>query len=291
MHQGGSIFLFSIALVFTPVNVGQGIAYDLAHPARQYTLPDELLEISGITDVDVNTIACLQDEAAMLYFIDLVSGSITRRLNFGVPGDYEGLTRVGELYFALRSDGLINRLRLRDGAIELLDTFRLAIPNHNIEGLGYDEAQDRVLVSPKDFAKGDKATRDERVIHAFDPVTGKMSAEPALRFSVSGIIAQAEAMGVQLPMRKTDNGRELPALKLRLSSVAVHPRTEHYYLLSAVDHVLLVLDRNARLVSLNVLDPLAFAKPEGITFLLSGDMLISNEGKDGQADLLRFNGQ
>lgn len=291
MHQAGTFLLFSLAVVIAPVNAGQGAAYDLSHPARHYTLPAELLEISGITDVDANTIACLQDEAAMLYFIDLVSGSISRRLTFGVPGDYEGLTRVGELYFALRSDGLIHRLRLRDGAIELLDTFRLAIPNHNIEGLGYDEAKDRVLVSPKDFAKGDKTARDERVIHAFDPVTGKMAAEPALRFSVSGIIAQAEAIGVRLPMRKTDNGRELPALKLRLSSVAVHPTMDHYYLLSAVDHVLLILDRNARLVALHVLDPVAFPKPEGITFLPGGDMLISNEGKGGQPNLLRFHVQ
>ena len=291
MHHAGTFFLFSLALAITPVNAGHGTPFDLSHPTRRYPLPAELLEISGITDVDANTIACLHDEAATLYFIDLISGSIVDRLTFGVPGDYEGLTRVGELYFALRSDGLINRLRLRDGAIELLDTFRLAIPNQNIEGLGYDEALDRVLVSPKDFAKGDKATRDERVIHAFDPVTGKMATEPALRFSVSGIIAQAQAMGVELPVRKTDNGRELPALKLRLSSVAVHPGTDHYYLLSAVDHVLLVLDRNARLVSLHVLDPLTFPKPEGITFLPGGDMLISNEGKGGQPDLLRFNGQ
>lgn len=264
------------------------IPFDLAKPARTYRLPPELLEVSALTDVDDLTLACLHDEAAMLYLFDLRQGVIARRFSFGHPGDMEGLTRVGDQYFALRSDGLVYRLSLKDDAVQLLDTFRLALSNRNIEGLGYDERFDRVLVSPKDIPKGSPELRDVRVIHAFDARTGEVLPEPVLTLSINTLIDQARAKGLTVPMRTTDNGREVPALKLRFSSVAVDPRSDLIYLLSAVDRMVLVVDRQGDLVYLEQLDARAHPKPEGITFLPAGDLLISNEGKGTAPSIVRF---
>ncbi len=264
------------------------IPFDLAKPARTYRLPPELLEVSALTDVDDLTLACLHDEAAMLYLFDLRQGVIARRFSFGHPGDMEGLTRVGDQYFALRSDGLVYRLSLKDDAVQLLDTFRLALSNRNIEGLGYDERFDRVLVSPKDIPKGSPELRDVRVIHAFDARTGEVLPEPVLTLSINTLIDQARAKGLTVPMRTTDNGREVPALKLRFSSVAVDSRSDLIYLLSAVDRMVLVVDRQGDLVYLEQLDARAHPKPEGITFLPAGDLLISNEGKGTAPSIVRF---
>lgn len=264
------------------------IPFDLAKPARTYRLPPELLEVSALTDVDDLTLACLHDEAAMLYLFDLRQGVIARRFSFGHPGDMEGLTRVGDQYFALRSDGLVYRLSLKGDAVQVLDTFRLALSNRNIEGLGYDERFDRVLVSPKDIPKGSPELRDVRVIHAFDARTGKVLPEPVLTLSINTLIDQARAKGLTVPMRTTDNGREVPALKLRFSSVAVDPRSDLIYLLSAVDRMVLVVDRQGDLVYLEQLDARAHPKPEGITFLPAGDLLISNEGKGTAPSIVRF---
>lgn len=38
-----------------------------------------------------------------------------------------------------------------------------------------------------------------------------------------------------------------------------------------------------------LLNPLVFNKPEGITFFENGDMMISNEGQHKKPTLLRFN--
>lgn len=263
-------------------------AFELKKPARVYQLPDELVEISALTDVDERTVACLHDEAATLYFLDLTSGEVVRKLPFGAPGDMEGLTRVGVEYFALRSDGLIYRMTIGAAGATVGDTFRLSLPETNIEGLGYDEKKGLILISPKGFVKGAKETRDKRSIHAYDPKEMELLAAPALTLSVTEVIRQARAAGFAVPMRTTDNGREVPALKLRFSSVAVDPVSDHYYLLSAVDRALLVVDRSGRLVELDQLDPKLFPKPEGITFLPSGDMLISNEGKGTRPNILRF---
>ena len=106
------IFLLAItARALACSDAAQAAGYDLAHPTRRYPLADELREISGITEVDAHPVACVQDEVGALYFIDLDSRAVTNRLAFGKPGDYEGLTRVGTLYFALRSDGTVREDR------------------------------------------------------------------------------------------------------------------------------------------------------------------------------------
>ena len=264
------------------------LPYDLDRPDQVLRLPDELLEVSALTDVDEHTVGCVQDEAATFYLIDLRTGSITARQPFGPPGDMEGLTRVGTDYYALRSDGLIYHLRPIPQRMAVVDSFRVNVAEHNLEGLGYDEQRKQVLISPKGTVKGDPGTRDQRMIHAYDVVTKRLLPTPALTVSVAAVVRQAQAAGYTVPVRTTPKGRVVPTLKLRFSSVAVDPRTDHFYLLSAVDRTLLVMDRNAKLVALHNLSATLYPKPEGITFLPGGSLLISNEGKQVRPNLLRF---
>ena len=267
------------------------LPYDLDHPSARFTLPDDLVEISALTDVDSSTVACVQDERGAIYFISLRDGRKIREVPFSGPGDMEGLTRVGGDYFALRSDGLVFRLRERHTApdrMDVLDTFRIDVPNENIEGLGYDERNNRVLVSPKDLMKGSKEGRDERVLYAFVPDDPAHRVEEVLRLRLSDLVAQATALGVSVPERTTDKGRVVPALKLRYSSVSVHPMTGQYYLLSAVDRTLLVVDRAGKLIALEQLDEELLPKPEGITFLTNGDLVLSSEGKGGAPVIVRY---
>lgn len=262
--------------------------YDLDHPDRRITLPAELLEVSALTDIDVRTVACVQDEQGAVYMIDINSGKVTGKSVFAAPGDYEGLTRVGDRLYALRSDGLIHRLKKAGGAYIQEDTFRLKVSNQNIEGLGFDERTQVMLIAAKDNLKGDKAVRDERFIYGWDLLTDRQLPEPVLTLSVERIAGQARAIGVKLPVRRTPKGVERVDFKLRPSSIAMHPIEDRYYLLSAQDHALLVLDRQGVLRELFFLDPVLFPKPEGITFQADGTLLISNEGKGAPPNLLLF---
>ena len=264
------------------------VAGDLDRPARTYVLPDVLREVSALTDVDQRIVACLQDEAASIYLYDLAEGVVRKELSFGAPGDYEGLTRVGDAFYALRSDGLVSRLLLEDRRAVVLDTFRLPVPHTNIEGLGYDERTGRILITPKDIIRDTRATMQERLVYAYDPVARALDAQPALRIVVDEVIEQADALGIDIPTRISEDGDMQPRLKLRPSSIAVHPFTGHFHLLSAVDRALLVLDREGRLVKLHFFDRVLFPKPEGITFLPNGDMLVSTERKEGSPTIHYF---
>lgn len=263
-------------------------AQTLPKPLAAVDLTAELREVSGLTEVDANTVACLQDEAATLYLVNLSDGKIRERHPFGPPGDMEGLTRVGDELFALRSDGLIYRLQPNGHGYAAVDSFNLMLAHRNIEGLGYDPVDNRVLVAPKDNLKGGPELRDKREVFAFDPATYALQMRPALSFSVKQVLRAAKAHGVDIPMRTTDHGKQVPMIKLRMSSIAVQPGTGHYFILSAVDQTLLVLDRNGGYVALYLLDDDLLPKPEGITFQPDGDMLISTEGKNGAPRIVRY---
>ncbi len=267
---------------------GQGIPFDLQRPVRVYPLPGELREISALTDVDAHTVACLHDGAARLYHFDLREGRVTGSFHFGGPGDMEGLSHVRGEYFALRSDGLLYRLGLKAGGAVLRDTLRIALPQDDLEGLGHDPVDDVLLVAPKGVVKGSPRSRDVRRVHGYDLRTGRVLPRPVLHLSVDGIAAEARRRGLALPMKTTDKGRVVPALKLRLSSVAVDPVTGHYHLLSATDRVLVTVDRQGDLVDLHVLDAARCPKPEGITFLPGGDMLLCTEGEGMPGTILRY---
>lgn len=267
---------------------GTKLPYDMKVPAKVFELPTFLREISALTDVDDRTIACVHDEAANIYFLSAENGTMTDSVAFAGPADMEGLTRVGGEFYALRSDGLIFHLSDRASGLVLRDTFRLHIPNKNIEGLGYDERSGAVLISPKDFMKGTKEGRDERVIYALDPKSPDHAVSVVLRLSVDGLVEQADRKGIATPKRKKGDGQEVSALKLRYSSIAVHPTTDHFYLLSAADQTLLVVDRQGSLIDLVLLDATLLPKPEGITFMPNGDMWLSSEGKGSKPVLIRY---
>lgn len=275
------------AIMSAPPCLGQAVPYDLAHPDRRFRLPEELKEVSALTDITANTVACLQDEAGTIYWLDHRSGTITMRIPFAGPGDYEGLTRIGEELYALRSDGLVHRLQRQGDRLVQLDTFRVQVPNHNLESLGYDPEQHVLLIAAKDQLKGDKASRDLRFIYGWDLRQGKQMERPVLTLSVNEVLAEARRMHIAVPQVEK-NGRTRPDFKLRPSSVAVHPGDGHYWILSARDHALLVVDRSGKLRALAFLDASIFPKAEGITFMDNGDLLISSEGKEGGGWLLFF---
>ena len=52
--------------------------------------------------------------------------------------------------------------------------------------------------------------------------------------------------------------------------------------------MLMVLDRNGKVLDLQDLDNKLFLQPEGICFSPQGDLFISNEGRGGKGYILKF---
>jgi uncharacterized protein YjiK len=246
-------------------------------------LPKVLREVSGVTWVDERTIACVQDEVGSLFFVDLRGERPVREVPFGPPGDYEGLARVGEAYWVLRSDGVLLQLEARGPQLVIAATHRLLLPHQEYEGLCFDPVRRALLVLPKDLVGDGPDGKAQVGVHAFDLATGAFQPEPVLVLQRRVVQEQLERLGVALPVRTTSKGKERPVLKLHCSEIAVLPGSDDLLVLSAVDHLLLRIAPDGSVRGARSLDAAQLPQPEGMTVLADGRLLVASEGGKGRA--------
>lgn len=248
-------------------------------------LPPQLKEVSAIVAVDEHTVACVQDEVGALFFVDLRGERPMRVVQFGARGDYEGLARVGDDYWVLRSDGLLLQLQWRGERLVVAASHPLRSGHKEFEGLCHDAARKLLLVLPKDRVGGNKIERHERDVLAFDLASATLREQPEVVLGVKAIIDQAEAGGIELPTRTTPKGKERIDLELLGSELLAVPGSQDLLVLSATDHVLLRVDRAGKLLGVRLLSATELPQPEGMTFLTDGRLMVASEGAGGAAVL------
>ncbi len=273
-----------------PTNNEKVVGYDLSKPDKSFVLPDILREVSGLTDIDNNTFACIQDEEGILFIYDIHKNDIQKQYNFHVEGDYEGITRVGSSMYILRSDGMLFEIANYQSANFKLNRYQTGIPANNNEGLCYDPDNNRLLIASKGKVAKGPQYKDKRVIYGFDLKTKKLTKDPVFDFDLQAIKQYATDNKIDIPVKteKKGNTKE-PFIKFMTSAIAVHPVSKKLYLLSASDHLFFIFSMNGTIEHMEKLNSAIFNKAEGITFLDNGDMLITNEGQNGKPTLLRFN--
>jgi len=262
--------------------------FNFKKPDFVLNLPFELREISGLTEISGNEIACVQDENGIIFIYDLESDSIINQFHFGLNGDYEGLTRVDSTYYVLRSDATLMEITSPWDSTSVITT-KLNIPTIDNEGLCYDLRDNRLLLAPKSKLGKGPQMKDLRAIYSIDLSTKELDQTPLFVINIAEIEAFANAHDLQLPQKQSKNSLDsVSALKFMPSSIGVHPKTDEIYIISAVDQTMAVFDKSGKLMNFMLLDPVLFNKPEGITFLSNGDLIITNEGQLGVPTLLKF---
>ncbi|MBW7937160.1 MAG: hypothetical protein H3C71_08515 [Flavobacteriales bacterium] len=286
MYYGGLLYL--CLSPWHDITAQYKFPYQLNNPHQSYTLPEELLEISGIVALNTEHIACVQDEWGVVFIYNLSKQSVTATHRFDSIGDFEGIAYDGSTLFVLRSDGRITIWRQFDLNHPSSDITHHTVPLQTVnnEGLCYDFVSKQLFIGSKSRTISSEK-KEERLIYALDPNTLPLKAKITFRLSAATIGKAASVLGIEDIYPYSDK-----PFRFRTSAIGIHPISKDIYLLSASDHLLAVLDRNGVLRYAEKLDPLRFPQAEGITFLPDGRMLISNEGKNGgNPTILVFNSQ
>lgn len=271
-------------------NDGEGTGYNLAAPDVSINLPDTLHEISGLTSISSTSVACIQDEHGIIFIYDVIRREITNYYFFHFKGDYEGIARIDKTLYILRSDGIIFKISDYESADFEMELYETGIPSSNNEGLCYDPDNNRLLIACKDKIGKKDENKDKRFIYGFDLKTKKLAEVPVFSFDVEVIRQFAMNHKIDLPVKKNKKGdKKEPVLKFRTSEICIQPITKKLFLLSADDHLLFIFDMKGKIENIEKLNPEKFIQAEGLTFFENGDMLISNEGKDLNPNILRFN--
>lgn len=287
MLNVSSLFLFVINFFLPGEPLFPPIHYQLNVPDKKYELPAILNEVSGLTDIDADNIACVQDELGIIFIYNLAKESIAAQYPFEPVGDFEGLTRVGNSMYILRSDGRLTEMRNYTSSSRSVKHFNFSLFTPDNEGLCYDSKHNRLLIAAKS-KPGEPYLQNERLIYSFNLKTMQLDANPYLRLNVKQLMDACARFNITLKQKKEKDGTSAVSFNFRPASLAVHPVTDQLYILSASDKLLIVTDRKGSVLNMYELDPVLFAKAEGITFLDDGTMFITNEARGASPTLLIF---
>jgi len=252
--------------------------YDLLNPNKKYFMGYSLEEISGLSYVDTDLLACIQDESGKLYIYDTKKKAIVRRIKFHKGGDYEGVEVIGRTAYVIRSNGNLFRIPLDIGDKPAVEKIKTPFTDkNNIEGLGYDPKSGQLLVSCKnDGGIGDEEMKG-KAVYAYDPIWERLSDTVLFKVLKKDLKAFAKKMN-----------HEDRKLDIEPSAIALHPLEDCYYLLASSGKALIVINRKGEIIEFIKLRPAIFHQPEGICFSPTGTLYISSEGDGEDGYILKF---
>lgn len=267
------IIIISFALWLTQVVLfaqSTPLSYDLENPNKVYKLPEYLSEVSALTFYEEGQLAMLHDESGKMFIFDIEEEDIVQRVRFKGNGDFEGIERIGDFIYAIESKGNLFKFQVNmEGVVEKIETpFN---KSNNVEGIGYDPFQNRLLFALKDSGDVGNYSVKGRGIYSLNLKTNEFEAKPVytiLKNDLERVI-----------------GKEF---RFKPSALAVHPRTAELYVLSSNDRAIIIFNADGTPKNLTRLKRKNYPQPEGIAFFPDGTLFISNEVEDEGGTILQF---
>ena len=242
---------------------------------RKWDMPEQLEEISGISYLSNNKIACVQDEEGIIFIFNLDTDMIEKKINFGKAADYEGLSIVDSTAYVLESNGklhIVENYLLPSFSDKIIQTPFSG--KNNLESLTADSLNNRLLLAVKDV---DPNSKGYKGIYAFALDSRKTSSVPVFQIPFDDPIFRA---------KKNTSDDDEDFEEFYPSDIAINPTNGNIYILEGKNPRLLIMNPKGKLIELHKLHKESFPQPEGISFKKDGTMLISNEGKKGTANIL-----
>jgi len=171
---------FSITLL-----EGYELPYEFMEPEEKFKLDDVLEEISGLSVIGQSSLAAVEDETGVVYILNK-RGEITRQYNFFPKGDFEGVEVVGDMVYVVKSNGdiySIENIGEENQDLRIIETHLNKAAN--IEGLGFDKVNNRLLVAAKGIMKNDKS--HTRCVYSFDLKTEKLADTPIFTINLEQV--------------------------------------------------------------------------------------------------------
>lgn len=247
--------------------------YDLNNPAI-INLTKKIDQISGIAySKSDNSLFAIDDDKGDLYNIPLTKKPEIKKWKFGKSADYEDLALVDSIFFILESSGKIISFPFRF-PVTIGEANTIDLKGFNeFETLYYDPSEKRLILLCKECKK-DNADTVSAYSYSID--TNTFSETPVLQLKRNDI---EKKMGEKI-------GR------LKASAGTVNPLTGEIFIISSINKLLIIADKNYNIKEVYDLKRSLFAQPEGICFAPDGTLFISNEASENsKAEILIFKRQ
>ncbi|MBS7564635.1 SdiA-regulated family protein [Mucilaginibacter sp. Bleaf8] len=251
------------------------VGYNFREPER-HGMPEDLLEISGIAfnKLDSKTVYAIQDEDGRLFY-GRVTAPKFQKTKFGKHGDYEDIAICNDRVIVLKSNGKLYEFPLSEingPEVANVREFDDLLPPGEYESMYADEATKKVYVLCK---------------NCDDEKTSQSSSGYIFNLQPDGNLQAAGNFKIEVDQIKQITGDK--KIKFRPSAMALHPRTKQWFIISAVNNLLVVTDANFQVKAAYTTNSKHFRQPEGMAFNKRGDLFISNEGDElNKGNILEF---
>ena len=254
-------------------------SYDLAAPDK-FNMPESLFEISGIALEKGNpdTIYAVQDEDGRVLRLGW-DNPRQHSTKFAKKGDYEDISILRDKVVVLKSNGFLYTFALAEAIYEepeQVREYKKILPKGEYEGMYGDEASGKLYVICKKCTEDDSKHNVTGYVFELD----KDSTAATEKFSID--VDQIKALN-----GKVSRG-------FRPSGLAKHPLTKDWYIISAVNKLMVVTDAKWKVKEAYTLSGNTFIQPEGLAFDTAGNLYISDEGDDlfsGNIMKFKYKGQ
>lgn len=272
MYRAPLSFLIVTAFVFACCNQRDKYpgpaGYDF-NQGSQIKLPLELDEISGVAYYPKDSsVFAINDERGWLYKIGIGHNRLISRWKFSSGGDYEDLVLLDSTFYVLQSNGDLTKINFVDSTLQVKFIPFAYKSENEFEILYYDDQKRKLIMICKDCETDKKKSL---TTFSFDPATEQFSDQS---FSID-----AKQIAGSIGEKK---------IRFKPSAAAINPQDSLLYIISSVNKLMVVTDRDGNFHASYPLSPI-FKQPEGLTFTPEGVLIISNEAADvGVANLLIF---
>ena len=237
----------------------------------QIDLPDALLEISGITYVDGESVYAHNDEMGVIYKLNYNTGQVIKKWQigtFGIAGDFEDIAYANGKFYLLESNGsLYEFLEGENNKSVSVKKYKSNFSDkYEFEGLCYNEEKNELLMMCKEYSG--KKYHSTRPVFSFSLISGTVNPEPVFL--------------IELDELKS----EFDVKKIFPSGIAKSPVDNNYHVVSSKgEKVIVEVTAEGKVISVKNLPAKIHEQPEGITFLPDGTIIISDEGVKKRAKL------
>jgi len=267
--------------------------YQLNEPDKSWKLPKRLVEISGLSYIDENKLACVQDERGNIYIFNIDSGEVEEKIDFGDLGDYEGVEIIENDAWVMKSNGNLYEVKdyLTDAQPAVTKYSTVLSRKNDAEGLAYDPVNKSLFIACKGHPFMDeKKGKEFKAIYNFNLETKQIDVNPFLLIAMDTIKYYKDyntmtQLGVEL-LAYFDGSKG--DLSFQPSGIAINPISGNIYVLGAVGNLLLVFSREGETLAMIDLRSKIHPQPEGICFSPDGTLYIANEGDEAEGKILKF---
>lgn len=244
-------------------------------PIALWKLPEKLNEISGLVLTSGGRLLAHGDERGKVFEIDYRRGKVTREFTLGSPpvhGDFESITRIGDLILLFTSDGLLYRFRQgANGASVPYEKYDTGLGSKcEFEGMAYDSTASQLLFACKK-------------VHEKD-LKGNVVIFRATVAADGSLDGQA-MVPLLIPMARVVGANKWDAFSP--SDLTIDPLTGNYVLLASIEKAIMEVTPAGEVVFSRSLPP-THAQPEGIAITSDHILIISDEAKGDQARITLY---